>query len=74
MLTKPTPKQLTALANMSRHSYWGEVEQLLQEELKSIYQRLVDANDEVSMRVLQGSARMLGDLLKTVEVARNSGA
>ena len=66
MLTKPTEPELRALAQLKAPGMIGIVE-LLRRELASTDKVLRDTHDEVSLRQLQGRAKLLEEFLSTVD-------
>lgn len=62
MLSKPTPQQLTALANVAAQPLWKSVEAMLNEELAKTYERLVDA-PKAETGKLQGRAKFLTEFI-----------
>ena len=66
MLTKPTESELRALASL-KHPQMIPVVELLRRELVSTDKLLRDTHDEVSLRQLQGRAKLLEEFMSTVD-------
>lgn len=69
MISSPNQHMLQALIVLSRLPEWSEVNKLLDAELASTVERLLDATDPVTTSKLQGRAKLLRELQVTVATA-----
>jgi hypothetical protein len=72
MLAKPDRKQLEALANVAKSSWWTEVKRLLDEEYTATVTLMIGVTDEVALRQSQGRAKFLHEFMNLVQQAAQS--
>lgn len=69
MLSKPTPAQLRTCDTLSQWPKWGEVSDIIDAELKAIFERMIGASAEADLHSLRGRAQALKEFQTLVREA-----
>jgi hypothetical protein len=62
MLTPPTKEALIALDQVTKFPRWGDVEKLIEAELKAILDRMLGTREAADLHELRGRAKALKEL------------
>lgn len=71
-MTKPSPEALVALAIISKHPKWGEVNKYIEASINSLLEVLVENRDDVELHRTQGAVKALKSFQRQVREASDA--